>query len=144
MPRGTLFHRPTRSPILPSSKVNKNKSNNNTMDVSKTRRGYSNLFSSKIFALVSLLFVLAILQFTRTASNTTIHGQEKTWHGGHPAQIRGGSCWCGNEDGYCMCTPALSVDIVLYEKRHQDEGGSGYHVWAVKRRDTGQFATIGG
>jgi hypothetical protein len=38
-----------------------------------------------------------------------------------------------------MCTPALSVDIVLYEKH-----GDGYSVWAVRRKDTGQFATIGG
>ncbi|KAL7521189.1 hypothetical protein ACHAWX_005886 [Stephanocyclus meneghinianus] len=41
-----------------------------------------------------------------------------------------------------MCTPALSVDIVLYEKRRGNE--KGYDVWAVRRRDTGQFATIGG
>lgn len=24
-----------------------------------------------------------------------------------------GSCWCGHADGYCLCTPSLSVDVVI-------------------------------
>jgi hypothetical protein len=24
-----------------------------------------------------------------------------------------GSCWCGAADGYCLCTPSLSVDVGL-------------------------------
>ncbi|KAL9188050.1 LOW QUALITY PROTEIN: hypothetical protein ACHAXT_006428 [Thalassiosira profunda] len=29
------------------------------------------------------------------------HGQERMWHGGHPAEDRPGSCWCGGDE-YCM------------------------------------------
>eukprot|EP00930_Biecheleria_cincta_P012970 TRINITY_DN1179_c0_g4_i1.p1 TRINITY_DN1179_c0_g4~~TRINITY_DN1179_c0_g4_i1.p1 ORF type:complete len:232 (+),score=24.37 TRINITY_DN1179_c0_g4_i1:92-697(+) len=24
-----------------------------------------------------------------------------------------GSCWCGDADGYCLCTPSLSVDVII-------------------------------
>eukprot|EP00038_Savillea_parva_P013629 m.211842 g.211842 ORF g.211842 m.211842 type:complete len:233 (+) comp25701_c0_seq1:163-861(+) len=24
-----------------------------------------------------------------------------------------GSCWCGDKDGYCLCTPSLSIDAAL-------------------------------
>lgn len=40
-----------------------------------------------------------------------------------------------------MCTPSLSVDIVLYS---ENETNDGYHVWVVRRSDTDQLATIGG
>mmetsp|Transcript_1668 Transcript_1668/g.4216 ORF Transcript_1668/g.4216 Transcript_1668/m.4216 type:complete len:154 (+) Transcript_1668:57-518(+) len=65
-------------------------------------------------------------------------GQEHMWHGGHPTQDRPGSCWCGG-DAYCMCTPSLAIDIVLYSKTK-----GGYNIWVVRRVDTGQLATIGG
>lgn len=75
------------------------------------------------------------------------HGEERTWHGGHPAQTHPGSCWCG-QDEYCMCTPSVAIDIVLYQKR-QPKKSSGnasheYDVWVVRRSDTNQLATIGG
>jgi len=35
-----------------------------------------------------------------------------------------------------MCTPSLSIDVVL--------ASGSQHVWLVKRRDTGQLATVGG
>lgn len=38
-----------------------------------------------------------------------------------------------------MCTPSVAIDIVLYSKEE-----NGYSVWAVRRSDTGQLATIGG
>ncbi|KAL7538236.1 hypothetical protein ACHAXR_008384 [Thalassiosira sp. AJA248-18] len=69
------------------------------------------------------------------------HGQEQKWHGGHPAEDRPGSCWCGG-DGYCMCTPSVAIDIVLYSKA--ESGSDSYSVWVVRRQDTGQLATIGG
>eukprot|EP00573_Skeletonema_grethae_P012813 CAMPEP_0201693038 /NCGR_PEP_ID=MMETSP0578-20130828/5752_1 /ASSEMBLY_ACC=CAM_ASM_000663 /TAXON_ID=267565 /ORGANISM="Skeletonema grethea, Strain CCMP 1804" /LENGTH=329 /DNA_ID=CAMNT_0048178499 /DNA_START=268 /DNA_END=1257 /DNA_ORIENTATION=+ len=84
------------------------------------------------------------------------HGEERTWHGGHPAQDHPGSCWCG-QDEYCMCTPSVAIDIVLYQKRPRsaakndgrtNPSGTGaednYDVWVVRRSDTNQLATIGG
>jgi len=62
---------------------------------------------------------------------------KKVWHGGTPegSPLRG-TCWCGGNDGYCMCNPSLAIDVVL-------TSGSD-HIWLVKRKDTGQFATMGG
>jgi ADP-ribose pyrophosphatase YjhB (NUDIX family) len=80
------------------------------------------------------------------------HGEERTWHGGHPAQDHSGSCWCG-QDEYCMCTPSVAIDIVLYQKRAtttattksaDDEKKDVYDVYVVQRSDTNQLATIGG
>jgi hypothetical protein len=68
------------------------------------------------------------------------HGIEQKWHGGHPAQDRPGACWCGGDD-YCMCTPSVAIDIVLYSKTETKDR---YDVWVVRRADTGQLATIGG
>lgn len=58
------------------------------------------------------------------------------WHGGHPSDAHGGACWCGNEDGYCLCTPNLAIDLVVMTGRD--------HVWLVRRKDTSQLATVGG
>lgn len=86
------------------------------------------------------------------ANNNCPHGEERTWHGGHPTQDHSGSCWCG-QDEYCMCTPSVAIDIVLYQKRTTiaTSGGSDspltdgqYDVWVVRRSDTNQLATIGG
>jgi len=82
------------------------------------------------------------------------HGNELTWHGGHPAENKPGSCWCG-QDSYCMCTPSLAIDIVLYQKRssaaatseesnERNNNQEYYDVWVVRRSDTNQLATIGG
>ena len=70
-----------------------------------------------------------------------LHGTEHKWHGGHPSQDRYGSCWCGG-DKYCMCTPSVAIDIVIYFKTTKSKDG--IHVWVVRRADTGQLATIGG
>lgn len=45
-----------------------------------------------------------------------------------------GSCWCSGDD-YCMCTPALAIDVVLTSGPD--------HVWLVQRLN-GQFALMGG
>ena len=133
MPRGTLFHRPTPT-TLP---ISLSSSTNTTMDATKRRR--TKLARISPTSKLILVIVFFIFLVTRFFGQPLSRGQQRTWHGGHPAQERSGSCWCGDEDGYCMCTPALSVDIVLYEKR-----GEGYNVWAVRRKDTGQLGTIGG
>mmetsp|Transcript_48890 Transcript_48890/g.72642 ORF Transcript_48890/g.72642 Transcript_48890/m.72642 type:complete len:261 (-) Transcript_48890:155-937(-) len=51
--------------------------------------------------------------------------------------LHGGSCWCTpGEDDFCACTPSLAIDVVLAS------GPS--HVWLVRRKDTGQYAAMGG
>jgi 8-oxo-dGTP diphosphatase len=98
-------------------------------------------------ALVTLLvFIGLMLRYLSSsmsyssATSSCIHGQDRTWHGGHPAEDRPGQCWCGGDE-YCMCTPSVAIDVVLYSKRKQ---GDEIDVWAVRRGDTGQLATIGG
>jgi len=67
-----------------------------------------------------------------------IQGDERRWHGGHPnARDHKGSCWCGAEDNYCMCTPNVAIDLIIAS--HDER-----HVWLVQRKDTNQLATMGG
>jgi len=46
-----------------------------------------------------------------------------------------GSCWC-SADEWCMCTPALAVDIILTSGKD--------HLWLIRRADTGLLAFAGG
>ena len=73
------------------------------------------------------------------ASSVDYKAREVTaqWHGGHHATTKSGSCWCGSEDKYCMCTPNMAVDLVSASGPEQD-------LWLVRRKDTGQLATMGG
>jgi 8-oxo-dGTP diphosphatase len=57
------------------------------------------------------------------------------------ANVDGSNCMCGY-DGYCMCTPALAVDI-LVEVPAMD-GLSAPSILLVRRADSGKYATIGG
>ena len=57
------------------------------------------------------------------------------WNGGHPLDEQNGTCYC-NAAKYCLCTPNLAIDLVIMS-------GSN-HVWLVRRKDTGQLATMGG
>mmetsp|Transcript_30587 Transcript_30587/g.50508 ORF Transcript_30587/g.50508 Transcript_30587/m.50508 type:complete len:325 (+) Transcript_30587:196-1170(+) len=63
----------------------------------------------------------------------------RVWHSNgspdvNPALQRG-SCWCSGDD-YCMCTPALAIDLVLTSGPD--------HVWLVRRQDKGVMALMGG
>lgn len=118
--------------------------------ISRRRDGIANrmcMFRMPTPALVTLLvFIGLMLRYLSSsmsyssATSSCIHGQDRTWHGGHPAEDRPGQCWCGGDE-YCMCTPSVAIDVVLYSKRKQ---GDEIDVWAVRRGDTGQLATIGG
>ena len=79
----------------------------------------------------------------RASSPPSLTTRRVSWHGGAPASwdadgIPTGSCWCGDGDGYCLCTPNLSTDIVLRDPHDASR------IYLVKRKDTGQHATIGG
>ncbi len=117
-----------------------------------SRRKHSSSGCRTLVALVILtLFVVVAtfvhflpdkaLMISQSKVGSSLHGTEHKWHGGHPAQNRPGSCWCSG-DNYCMCTPSVAIDIVLYSQTTQSIDG--YNVWVVRRADTGQLATIGG
>ncbi|KAL3945581.1 MAG: hypothetical protein SGBAC_000321 [Bacillariaceae sp.] len=102
-----------------------------------------------MFKISLFLNALLIMYFFYTSSSpkqrigTTTYnsvdqtiGKEMVWHGGHPKEARAGSCWCGKEDKYCMCTPSVAIDLIL---RSGDN-----HVWLVRRKDTDQLAIMGG
>lgn len=40
------------------------------------------------------------------------------WHGGSPSHR--GSCWCGADDKYCMCTPSLAIDAIIEYHKSED------------------------
>ena len=63
----------------------------------------------------------------------------RVWHSNSSPNInpnlQSGSCWCG-ADNWCMCTAAIAIDCILTSGEQ--------HFWLVKRKDTGQYATMGG
>ena len=65
-------------------------------------------------------------------------GVDMVWHGGHPADSHPGTCWCSANDGYCMCTPNLAIDVVLTTGKNHE------YLWLVRRKDTSQLAAMGG
>mmetsp|Transcript_23125 Transcript_23125/g.38094 ORF Transcript_23125/g.38094 Transcript_23125/m.38094 type:complete len:351 (-) Transcript_23125:311-1363(-) len=171
----------TSSSALPSRVVDVGRStiimdtNHNTTLRRRRRSPHhsnNNIKSWMLLALASttiLTFGIVSTNQNNKLSNTAViatsscpHGQERTWHGGHPAQTHPGSCWCG-QDEYCMCTPSVAIDIVLYQKRRSgtttafnnspksigtnesnQNNKDKYDVWVVRRSDTNQLATIGG
>ena len=84
-----------------------------------------------------LAISLLLLGFRMIDSSFTgMQGKELTFHGGHPEDTKTGTCWCGHEDHYCMCTPSLAIDLVIASGKD--------HIWLVRRKDTDQLATMGG
>ena len=42
------------------------------------------------------------------------HGSPVVFHGTPSTHgVPSGSCWCSDHDGYCLCTPSLSVDLLV-------------------------------
>lgn len=96
-------------------------------------------FSLGLNVLLSLTIVyLMVLTGTTRSESSVPKGNEMVWHGGYPTKGRSGSCWCGQEDQYCMCTPNVAIDVVV------SVGPKSEYLWLVRRRDTNQLATMGG
>ena len=102
-----------------------------------------------LFAILQVV-VITVMHHAISRKPSDLLEQNRTWHGGNPMQERPGSCWCNynnlilsdenrwvNSGKYCMCTPNLAIDIVLVSEDHLS-------VWLVRRRDTGQYAILGG
>lgn len=61
-------------------------------------------------------------------------------HGDNPHYK--GSCFCGRNDDYCMCTPSLAIDCVL--EYHETKDGPVTGMVFVKRKDGKGMAVVGG
>lgn len=63
----------------------------------------------------------------------------RVWHSNGTPQVneglKTGSCWCSGDD-YCMCTPALAIDLILTSGTD--------HIWLVRRKAGGLLALVGG
>lgn len=112
----------------------------------KGRFAISTELMLKLSAVLNFIFLVlwifsGVLQSSGTSNRNQslmIRGDERTWHGGYPNAVdHKGSCWCGAEDQYCMCTPNVAIDLIIAS---HDET----HVWLVRRKDTNQLATMGG
>lgn len=106
------------------------------------RKGPASSFSKELLLKLSLalnaIFLVTWVQWLFIDKTQWIRGDQMTWHGGHPiAKQHIGSCWCGAEDRYCMCTPNMAIDLVMASHDNQ-------HIWLVRRKDTSQLATMGG
>ena len=64
-----------------------------------------------IILTLSLLTSLLIVFRLTLSSGYQPNSCPYKWAGGSPA-FNKGSCWCG-EDGYCMCTPSLAIDVMI-------------------------------
>mmetsp|Transcript_19041 Transcript_19041/g.41394 ORF Transcript_19041/g.41394 Transcript_19041/m.41394 type:complete len:256 (+) Transcript_19041:54-821(+) len=100
------------------------------------------------FILIFALFYFSFANNHESGSSSRENEVTETmtvWHGGHPAEDRSGSCWCGTEDKYCMCTPNLAIDLIITSSKETTHGSTDKdYVWLVRRKDTNQLATMGG
>lgn len=72
-----------------------------------------------IVIILGVCFVLTVLRVTLQSSrgdnSVEKHKDDPNcpyvWHGGSPTHK--GSCWCGRDDKYCMCTPSLAIDAII-------------------------------
>ena len=90
--------------------------------------------------IILVLSIMYLVTFPATSldGNRSVKGIDMVWHGGHPADTHPGSCWCGDQDKYCMCTPNIAVDVVIVSGENKE------FLWLVIRKDTNQLATMGG
>lgn len=105
--------------------------------------------SINLISVISLFYLSLIAKEPTTRTSDLINSNRVTetatvWHGGHPAEDKFGSCWCG-EDKYCMCTPNLAIDLIITSGgRNADGSNLVDSFWLVRRKDTNRLATMGG
>ena len=100
------------------------------------RRGWSSKYNNRLCVRVRelcawILFLVTLILYVIQSKNTerysyldqrpyptlrAIDVNKKGWHGGSPNKFPRGSCWCGEIDKYCMCTPSLAIDAVIVEE----------------------------
>ena len=82
---------------------------------------------------IVLLFIIA--GYMLHNPHQSMVGKSLVYHGGHPLDTHTGTCWCAS-DQYCICTPNLAIDLVI--------ASGPDHLWIVRRKDTSQWAIMGG
>ena len=85
---------------------------------------------------LNVVLALSIMVLAYHSMNCRMREENISWNGGHPTSLKSGSCVCSSFDAYCMCTPSLAIDLVIVSGMD--------HLWLVRRKDTNQFATMGG
>jgi 8-oxo-dGTP diphosphatase len=90
-----------------------------------------------VILILSVIYLVTFIA-TSVTDDVPTKGYDMVWHGGHPADVHPGSCWCGAADKYCMCTPNIAVDVVIVSGENKE------YLWLVRRKDTNQLATMGG
>jgi 8-oxo-dGTP diphosphatase len=96
------------------------------------------LSSLALNAILLLLLLVQKYSLSSVSSPTTtmVVYKDMVYHGGHPLDVKSGTCWCA-ADKYCMCTPNIAIDLILTTASRDA-------VWLVRRKDTSQLATMGG
>jgi 8-oxo-dGTP diphosphatase len=123
--------------------------------ISKKPSGLLSRYSTggkfQISLLFNILFLIGLFKIVHEsiidgASSSTsetdltmmIRGDEMTWHGGYPVpRDHKGTCWCTADEGYCSCTPNVSVDLIMANENNT-------HVWLVRRKDNDLLGNPGG
>ena len=105
--------------------------------------------------LLSSLHLLLLTKLPNLRSRSSPRHSALTWNGGHPPISHGANCWCAGGDHVelfsflggdgiaptklsprCSCSPSLAIDAILTSGPD--------HIWLVERKDTGQYACMGG
>ena len=104
--------------------------------------------------LLSSLHLLLLTKLPNLRSRSSPRHSALTWNGGHPPISHGANCWCAGDDHVefsflggdgiaptklsprCSCSPSLAIDAILTSGPD--------HIWLVERKDTGQYACMGG
>lgn len=86
------------------------------------------------FVYSNTMFYILVISLTLSISYNVFGNSYKEFNGGVPG--KGGSCFCGSYDNYCLCTPSLAIDAIILSPK--------YEVLLVQRRDNGKKALPGG
>ena len=114
-------------------------------------KAYREIVAWVILSFLHLLLWTKLLVRSRSSPRRSA----LTWVGGHPPIPRSANCWCSdsNDDELfnflggggivqtnlapqCSCSPSLAIDAILTSGPD--------HLWLVERKDTGQYACMGG
>ena len=84
---------------------------------------------------INIVLLIVVAQYILHNPDHSLLSKSLVYHGGHPLDTHAGTCWCAS-DQYCICTPNLAIDLVI--------ASGPDHLWIVRRKDTSQWAIMGG
>ena len=89
-----------------------------------------------VWAIFSTSLLIWHFLNARSVECDGLQRRNKKLHGTSANSKHKGSCWCSADD-YCLCTPALSVDVILITPAADA-------LLMVERQDGRGFAIVGG